>query len=73
MIQKIEKLDDTHLLKHIKQATLVWSFRQNTFLGSLQQKCSIWSCFVAKTVNPPVPSRGLLNDSTTYLINRLQH
>ena len=32
-IQKIEKLDDTHLLKHIKQAILVWSFRQNLFLG----------------------------------------
>ena len=40
-IQKIEKLDDTHLLKHMKQAILVWSFRQNIFLGSLLQKSSI--------------------------------
>ena len=24
---------NTHLLKHIKQAILVWSFRQNIFLG----------------------------------------
>ena len=44
-MQKIEKMDDTHLLKHIKQAILVWSFRQNTFLGSLLLKCSIWSCY----------------------------
>ena len=40
-----DKLDDTHLLKHIKQAILVWSFRQNTFLGSLHQNCSILSCY----------------------------
>ena len=26
-------MDVTHLLKHIKQAILVWSFRQNIFLG----------------------------------------
>ena len=45
ILQHIEKMDDTHLLKHTKQAILVWSFRQNTFLGSLLQKCSIWSCY----------------------------
>ena len=38
-------MDDTHLLKHMKQAILVWSFRQNTFLGSLHQKWLIWSCY----------------------------
>ena len=45
ILQQIEKMDDTHLLKHIKQAILVWSFRQNNFLGSLLLKCSIWSCY----------------------------
>ena len=44
-------MDVTHLLKHIKQAILVWSFRQNTFLGSLLQKCSIWSCYAIAVVN----------------------
>ena len=34
-------MDDTHLLKHMKQAILVWSFRQNIFLASLLQKYSI--------------------------------
>ena len=34
-------MDVTHLLKHIKQAILVWSFRQNIFLASLHQKSSI--------------------------------
>ena len=46
-------MDDTHLLKHIKQAILVWSFRQNTFLGSLLLKCSIWSCYAIAVVGQP--------------------
>ena len=56
ILQQIEKMDDTHLLKHTKQAILVWSFRQNTFLGSLLQKCSIWSCYAIAVV----PSSNLL-------------
>ena len=50
ILQQIEKMDDTHLLKHTKQAILVWSFRQNTFLCSLLQKCSIWSCYAIAVV-----------------------
>ena len=46
-------MDDTHLLKHIKQAILVWSFRQNTFLGSLLLKCSIRSCYAIAVVTAP--------------------
>ena len=31
---------NTHLLKHMKQAILVWSFRQNIFLGCYPEKTS---------------------------------
>ena len=31
---------DIHLLKHMKQAILVWSFRQNIFLGCYPEKTS---------------------------------
>ena len=34
---------NTHLLKHIKQAILVWSFRQNIFLGC----CPVFVAFSA--------------------------
>ena len=31
---------NTHLLKHMKQAILVWSLRQNIFLGCYREKTS---------------------------------
>ena len=31
---------NTHLLKHMKQAILVWSFRQNIFPGCYPEKTS---------------------------------
>ena len=68
-------MDDTHLLKHIKQAILVWSFRQNIFLGSLQQNCSILSCYAIavyqlSTFNFPC---AYLSNTSNYsiIINRL--
>ena len=33
-------MDVTHLLKHMKQAIIVWSFRQNIFLGCYPEKTS---------------------------------
>ena len=66
-IQKIEKLDDTHLLKHIKQAILVWSFRQNLFLGSLHQKSSISTHDGATVLVPWYKEAGTLQIGAVML------
>ena len=43
---------NTHLLKHMKQAILVWSFRQNIFPGCYRQKTSKYGRAV-DIVGPP--------------------
>ena len=62
-------MDDTHLLKHIKQAILVWSFRQNIFLGSFHQNCSIWSCYAitVATKSRPISEFSTITSNIAYV------